>query len=167
MGMAMIGVFNHHSNGRLGRHNNSSRTHRILRSNVFNPNHDLHHHHPVSHRRNTTSYLGSAGSSSFGSTVRRIYDLGLDLPITSSSSSSSVRMVTSLPDDFFYDWLEGRLDLDGDLQLIDQSLEKSPRSDDDSVPLIVRVAQSIEEFSGGSESTVILLDSGSDVSLLP
>ena len=115
----------------------------------------------------STSYLGSAGSSSYGSTVRRIYDLELDLPMTSSSSSSNVRVVTSLPDDFFYDWLEGRLDLDRDLQLIDQSLEKSPRSDDDSVPLIVRVAQSLEEFSGGSESTFIILDSGSDVSLLP
>ena len=76
-------------------------------------------------------------------------------------------MVTSFSDDFFNDWLEGRLDLDGDLQLIDQSLEQSPRSDDDSVPLIVRVAQSTEEFSGGSESTFIILDSGSDVSLLP
>ena len=35
----------------------------------------------------STSYLGSAGSSSFGSTVRRIYDLELDLPFTSTSSS--------------------------------------------------------------------------------
>ena len=55
--------------------------------------------------------------------VRRIYDL--DLPLPSSSSSSSVRMVVSLPDDFFYDWFEGRLDLDADLQFIDQSLERN------------------------------------------
>ena len=39
----------------------------------------------------STSYVGSVGSSSFGSVVRRIYDL--DLPLPSSSSSSSVRMV--------------------------------------------------------------------------
>ena len=41
----------------------------------------------------STSYVGSVGRSSFGSVVRRIYDL--DLPLPSSSSSSSVRMVVS------------------------------------------------------------------------
>ena len=99
--------------------------------------------------------------------MRRIYDLELELPVPSTSFSSSVRMVTTLPDDFFYDWMEGRLDLDEDLQFIDQSLEQSPRSDDDSVPLLVRVAQSVEETSNVSESTFIILASGSDVSLLP
>ena len=49
----------------------------------------------------STSYVGSVGSSSFGSVVRRIYDL--DLPLPSSSSSSSVRMVVSSRDDLFYD----------------------------------------------------------------
>ena len=73
----------------------------------------------------STSYVGSVGSSSFGSVVRRIYDL--DLPLPSSSSSSSVRMVVSSRDDFFYDWFEGRLDLDSDLQFIDESLDQSPK----------------------------------------
>ena len=40
----------------------------------------------------------------------------------------------SLPDDFFYEWFEGRLDFEEDLQLIDQSLGQSPRSDDDATP---------------------------------
>ena len=47
----------------------------------------------------STSYVGSVGSSSFGSVVRRIYDL--ELPLPSNSSSSSVRMVVSSQDDFF------------------------------------------------------------------
>ena len=76
-------------------------------------------------------------------------------------------MVAILPDDFFDEWLEGRLDLDEDLQLIDQSLEESPRSDDDSMPLVVRVAQSIHDSLERVESTFIILDSASDVSLLP
>ena len=59
------------------------------------------------------------------------------------------------------------MDLDEDLQFIDQSLEQSPRSDDDAIPLLVRVAQSVNEFSDTVESTFIILDSGSDVSLLP
>ncbi len=88
-------------------------------------------------------------------------------PVPSTSSSSSVFMVTLLPDDFFYDWFESRLDLDGDLQLIDQSLEQSPRSDDDAIPLVVRAAQSVGEVADTVESTFIILDSGSDVSLLP
>ena len=93
----------------------------------------------------STSYVGSVGTSSFGSVVRRIYDL--ELPVASSSSSSSVRMVVSIPSDFFYEWFEGRLDFDENLQLIDQSLEQSPRSDDDAIPLVVRVAQSVEDLS--------------------
>ena len=112
----------------------------------------------------STSYVGSAGNSSFGSVVRRIYDL--DLPLPSSSSSSSVRMVASLTQDFFYDWFEGRLDLDPELQFIDQSLEQSPRSEDDATPLVVRVAQT-EDLEAEKETTFIILDSGSDVSLLP
>ncbi len=56
-------------------------------------------HQASSSSGSSTSYLGSAGSSSFGSVVRRIYDL--DLPVPSTSSSSSVFMVTLLPDDFF------------------------------------------------------------------
>ena len=59
------------------------------------------------------------------------------------------------------------LDLDEDLHLIDQSLEESPRSDDDSMPLVVRVAQSIHDSLERVESTFIILDSASDVSLLP
>ena len=114
----------------------------------------------------STSYVGSVGTFSFGSVVRRIYDL--ELPVASSSSSSSVRMVVSMPSDFFYEWFEGRLDFDESLQLIDQSLEQSPRSDDDAIPLVVRVAQSVEDLSREHvESTFIILDSGSDVSLLP
>ena len=114
----------------------------------------------------STSYVGSVGTSSFGSVVRRIYDL--DLPVASSSSSSSVRVVVSMPSDFFYEWFEGRLDFDENLQLIDQSLEQSPRSDDDAIPLVVRVAQSVEDLSCEHvENTFIILDSGSDVSLLP
>ena len=110
--------------------------------------------------------MGSVGTSSFGSVVRRIYDL--DLPIGSSSSSSNVCMVMSLPSDFFYEWFEGRLDFDENLHLIDQSVEQSPRSDDDGMPLVVRAAQS-EEYQSCEhvENTVIILDSGSDVSLLP
>ena len=96
--------------------------------------------------------------------VRRTYDL--DLPLPSSSSSSSVRMVASLTQDFFYDWFEGRLDLDPELQFIDQRLEQSPRSEDDATPLIVRVAQT-EDLEVEKETTFIILDSGSDVSLLP
>ena len=57
---------------------------------------------------------------------------------------------------------------DENLQLIDQGLEQSPRSDDDASPLVVRAAQSIEDAqSEHVESTFIILDSGSDVSLLP
>ncbi len=50
-----------------------------------------------------------------------------------------------MPSDFFYEWFEGRLDLDENLQFIDQGLEQSPRSDDDATPLVVRAAQSVEE----------------------
>ena len=51
MVMAMIGIVNHNSDISLGLHNNSSRMNKILRSNVFSPNHDL-HHHLVNHRHN-------------------------------------------------------------------------------------------------------------------
>ena len=114
----------------------------------------------------STSYVGGVATSSFGSVVRRIYDL--ELPIGSSSSSSNVCMVMSLPSDFFYEWFEGRLDFDENLHLIDQSVEQSPRSDDDGMPLVVRAAQS-EEYQSCEhvENTFIILDSGSDVSLLP
>ncbi len=53
------------------------------------------------------------------------------------------------------------------LQLIDQSVEQSPRSDDDAIPLVVRAAQSIDGGTDRVEDTFIILDSGSDVSLLP
>ena len=110
--------------------------------------------------------MGSVGTSSFGSVVRRTCDL--ELPVGSSSSSSNVCMVMSLPSDFFYDWFEGRLDLDENLHLIDQSVEQSPRSDDDAMPLVLRVAQSAEQQNCEHvEDTFIILDSGSDVSLLP
>ena len=95
--------------------------------------------------------------------VRRIYDL--DLPLPSSSSSSSVRMVVSSRDDFFYDWFEGRLDLDSDLHFIDESLDQSPKSDDGEW-MQVRVAQSGELPASSGQETFLILDSGSDVSLL-
>ena len=112
----------------------------------------------------STSYVGSVGSSSFGSVVRRIYDL--ELPLPSNSSSSNVRMVASSQDDFFYDWFEGRLDLDSDLQFIDESLDQSPKSDDGEW-MQVRVAQSGELPASSGQETFLILDSGSDVSLLP
>ena len=112
----------------------------------------------------STSYVGSVGSSSFGSVVRRIYDL--DLPLPSSSSSSSVRMIVSSRYDFFYDWFEGRLDLDSDLQFIDESLDQSPKGDDGEW-LQVRVAQSGDSSATGGQETFLILDSGSDVSSLP
>eukprot|EP00434_Breviolum_minutum_P046163 symbB.v1.2.041594.t1/scaffold8386.1/size6561/1 len=108
----------------------------------------------------STSYVGSVGSSSFGSVVRRIYDL--DLPLPSSSSSSSVRMVVSSRDDFFYDWFEGRLDLDSDLQFIDESLDQSPKSDDGEW-MQVRVAQSGElPASGVKKAEILVKDSADD-----
>ena len=120
---------------------------------------------PASSSGSSTSYVGSVGSSSFGSVVRRIYDL--DLPLPSNSSSSSVRMVTSFQNDFFYDWFEGTLDLDSNLHFIDESLDQSPKSDDDGEWLQVRVAQRGEAPIEDGQDTFLILDSGSDVSLLP
>ena len=126
----------------------------------------------------STSYRGSVGSSTFNSsTVRRIFDL--DLPLV-SDSSSSIRMISAcdgcmfqdytcdiVSGDFFYDWFEGKVDLDEDDQFIAESLDQSPRSDHVSW-MSVRVAQdeyNPPEFQG--QDTFIILDSGSDVSLLP
>ena len=67
---------------------------------------------------------------------------------------------------FFYDWFEGRLDLDSDLQFIDESLDQSPKSDDGEW-MQVRVAQNGELSASSGQETFLILDSGSDVSLLP
>ncbi len=69
--------------------------------------------------------------------------------------------------DFFSDWFEGLLDLDENLELIDKSVEKSPRSDDGGF-MSVRVAQDVCYDAGmEGQPTFIILDSGSDASLLP
>ena len=97
-----------------------------------------------------------------------------------SDSSSSIRMICAfdgcmfqdytcdiVSGDFFYDWFEGKLDLDEDDQFIAESLDQSPRSDHGSW-MSVRVAQ--DEYNSPElqgQDTFIILDSGSDVSLLP
>ena len=133
---------------------------------------------PPPSQSSSTSYRGSVGGSTFtSSTVRRIFDL--DLPLH-SSANSSIRMISSLEErcfqefdesniggDFFYEWFEGRLDLDQNENFIAESLDQSPRSDESDF-MIVRVARDGEDFqSSCGQDTFIILDSGSDVSLLP
>ena len=118
----------------------------------------------------STSQRSTAASSS----VRRVYDLGLD-----NNPFSLTRMVTSGFDhtvrcaedaDFFYDWFEGRYDIDENLCVIDEDISLSPASNtidiDEDECLHVRVAVS-EWSEPQGEKSCIILDSGSDVSLLP
>ena len=118
----------------------------------------------------STSQRSTAASSS----VRRVYDLGLD-----NNPFSLIRMVTSSGDhtvvgaenaDFFYDWFEGRYDIDANLCVIDEDISLSPASNtidaDEDECLHVRVAVS-EWNEPQGEKSCIILDSGSDVSLLP
>eukprot|EP00434_Breviolum_minutum_P043737 symbB.v1.2.039002.t1/scaffold6288.1/size30759/2 len=118
----------------------------------------------------STSQRSTAASSS----VRRVYDLGLD-----NNPFSLIRMVTSGFDhtvrcaedaDFFYDWFEGRYDIDENLCVIDEDISLSPASNtidiDEDECLHVRVAVS-EWSEPQGEKSCIILDSGSDVSLLP
>ena len=113
-------------------------------------------------------------STAAGSSVRRVYDLGLD-----NNPFSLFRMVKSNGDqtvncaeeaDFFYDWFEGRYDIDADLCVIDEDISLSPASNtidaDEDECLHVRVAVS-EWTEPQGEKSCIILDSGSDVSLLP
>ncbi len=110
----------------------------------------------------STTHRSTAGSS----TVRRVYDLGLE-----NSPFSAIRMVV---DDgatehcFFYDWFEGRRDIDSTLCVTDEEISLSPVSDAMSVDdcLHVRAAMS-EWYEPQGEKACIILDSGSDVSLLP
>ena len=131
---------------------------------------------PAATQGSSTSYRGSVGGSTFGSsTVRRIFNL--DLPM-SSDTESNVRVISSFGDvgfhgvsdstgeDFFYDWFEGKLDLDEDDNFIAESLDQSPRSDDPDW-MSVRVAQVENIHEVNEQETFIILDSGSDVSLLP
>ena len=109
-------------------------------------------------------------SSAAGSSVRRVYDLGLE-----SNPFSVTRMVvnvdasahfSSTDVDFFYDWFEGRYDIDSNLCVIDEDISLSPVSDVMSVDECLHVRAMISEWPR-CEKSCIILDSGSDVSLLP
>ena len=119
----------------------------------------------------STTYRSTAASSS----VRRVYDLGLE-----NNPFSSIRMVEGSGDtlmhcttntDFFYGWFEGRYDIDANLCVIDEDISLSPVSDamevdDDEECLYIRAALT-EWNEPQGEKSCIILDSGSDVSLLP
>ena len=117
----------------------------------------------------STSQRSTAASSS----VRRVYDLGLDnnpfsfVRMVANSGDSAVHFTTDT--DFFYDWFEGRYDIDSNLCVIDEDISLSPVSDAmdvDDECLHIRAA--ISEWSEPQgEKSCIILDSGSDVSLLP
>ena len=70
--------------------------------------------------------------------------------------------------DFFYDWFEGRYDIDSNLCVIDEDISLSPVSDAMSVDECLHVRAMISELpEPQGEKSCIILDSGSDVSLLP
>lgn len=100
----------------------------------------------------------------------------MDLPLT-TDADSSVCVVASLgeccfqeyvgniaSEDFFYEWFEGKLDLDQDDSFIAESLDQSPRCDD-SEWMSVRVARAETSFPESyGQDTFIILDFGSHVS---
>ena len=106
----------------------------------------------------TISYPHSQyrSSNSTGSTVRRVYNIGGPQP---SSSSSSCRMIRShdIPFDGYHQWMNGQLDIDGGGHVFLGEIHKVHQ------PLSVRPVQWPCEKS----AQTIILDSGSDVSLLP
>ena len=70
--------------------------------------------------------------------------------------------------DFFYDWFEGRYDIDSNLCVIGEDISPSPVSDAMSVDECLHVRAMISELlEPQGEKSCIILDSGSDVSLLP
>ena len=70
--------------------------------------------------------------------------------------------------DFFFDWFESPLDLDEGDNFISESLEQSPRSETDETWMIIRATcDDYAESETQGQSTFIILDSGSDVSILP
>ena len=118
-------------------------------------------------QNSSTPQRSSAGSSS----VRRVYGLGLE-----NNPFSVTRMVVDVGEpeqcltdvDFFYDWFEGRYDIDSNLCVIDEDISLSPVSDAMSVDECLHVRAMISELPEPQhERSCIILDSGSDVSLLP
>ena len=122
-------------------------------------------------QNSSTPQRSSAGSSS----VRRVYDLGLE-----NKPFSATRMVVDAGEpeqcltdvDFFYDWFEGRYDIDSNLCVIviviDEDISLSPVSDAMSVDECLHVRAMISEMPEPQhERSCIILDSVSDVSLLP
>ena len=121
---------------------------------------------PVPTTMSTTSSTGSQGTMSYPysqyrgsttSTVRRVYNVAS--PQGSPSSSPSCRMVKdlSIPFDGYHQWMDGQLDIDGGGHMFLGEIHKI------SQPLSVRPVHWPCEKS----AQVIILDSGSDVSLLP
>ena len=119
----------------------------------------------------STSQRSTAASSS----VRRVYAnaLGLDnnpfsfIRMVADSGDSTMHCATDT--DFFYDWFEGRYDIDSNLCVIDEDISLSPVSDamdvDDEC---LHIRATLSEWSEPQgEKSCIILDSGSDVSLLP
>ena len=118
-------------------------------------------------QNSSTPQRSSAGSSS----VRRVYDLGLE-----NNPFSVTRMVVDVGEpeqcltdvDFFYDWFEGWYDIDSNLCVIDEDISLSPVSDAMSVDECLHVRAMISEVPEPQhERSCIILNSGSDVSLLP
>ena len=110
-------------------------------------------------------------SSAASSSVRRVYDLGLE-----NNPFSVTRMVVDAGEpehcstdvDFFYDWFQRRYDIDSNLCVIDEDISLSPVSDAMSVDECLHVRAMISELPEPQcEKSCIILDSGSDVSLLP
>ena len=129
------------------------------------------------------------GSASTAPTVRRVYTIqtpsssSMCPPSESSSSFHHVRMVSSSADNFYL-WFESVLDIDEDGHLVSGSISDGPNSQFEASPdvldrspglpalphLHVRTMRALEseslDFNGDAEEWIIL-DSGSDVSLLP
>ena len=87
--------------------------------------------------------------------------------MVAASGDSTMHCATDT--DFFYDWFEGRYDIDSNLCVIDEDISLSPVSDAmdiDDECLHIRAAISEWPEPQGEKSWIIL-DSGSDVSLLP
>ena len=133
-----------------------------------------HSQHPSSTQAPSVSNAStSQRSTTASSSVRRVCDLGLDnnpfsfIRMVEDSGDSAMHCATNT--DFFYDWFEGRYDIDSNLCVIDEDISLSPVSDAmdvDDECLHIRAA--ISEWSEAQgETSCIILDSGSDVSLLP
>ena len=110
-------------------------------------------------------------SSASGSSVRRVYDLGLEnnpFSVTRTVVDVGESEHCSTDVDFFFDWFAGRYDIDSNLCVIDEDISLSPVSEAMSVDEFLHVRAMISELlEPQCEKSCIILDSGSDVSLLP